>query len=175
MSEGVRSTHVRALLRGLDAVGLRAVELQRAVGVGDEVLADPDQFVPAATVHALWERAVACDPSPDLGLRVGAAVPAGAFDVYDYLMPACATLGDAMHAIARLHRVATTISRFVVAPLDERTVRVESVLLVPGVHPPPGARLRLQRAGAPPPPHRPLHGSGRHRAARPRPGVARAL
>lgn len=141
MIAGVRSTHVRALLAGLTAVGLDAAALARAAGVDPAVLADPEQFVPAGVVVELWRGAARVDASPDLGLRVGAAVPAGAFDVLDYLLPACATLGDAWRAIERLAKLATTISRFRIVPsapaASPAEVRVESELLVPAtfVHP----------------------------------------
>jgi len=95
-------------------------------------LDDPERWVPASSIHALWTAASELDRAPDLGLRVGACVPGGALDVLDYLLPACATLGDALVLVDRLHRIATTTSRFVVhAPPSGGEVRVESELRVP--------------------------------------------
>lgn len=134
MTVGIRSAHVRATLRGLEAVGLPAARLAREAGIDGPALDDPERYVPASEVHALWRAAAAADPASDLGLRVGASVPAGALDVFDYLLPACATLGEALVLVARLHRVATTTSQFhVVFAASGAQVRLESELRVPGV------------------------------------------
>lgn len=106
--------------------------LARRAGIDLAALDDPEHWVAASSIHALWTAASEVDRAPDLGLRVGAGVPTGAFDVLDYLLPACATLGDALVLVDRLHRVATTTSRFVVhAPPSGGEVRVESELRVP--------------------------------------------
>ncbi len=157
MSAGVRSAHVRAHLRGLAAAGLPAESLARAAGVDLAALDDPERWVPASAIHALWEAARRLDPSPDLGLRVGASVPAGALDVLDYLLPSCATLRDALVMVDRLHRIATTTSQFrVVDAPGGGDVRLESELRVPGVRIHPLGRdyvfavivLRLRRLDA---------------------------
>ena len=137
MSATVRSLNVRAALRGLEAVGLDATELARSVGIDEASLLDPERFFPAPTMRALFAAAAARDPSPDLGLRAGAAVPPGAFDVFDYLLPACDTIGQALELVDRLAGLGTTVSAFHLVRTPDGDARLESRLNVPGsdIHP----------------------------------------
>ena len=114
------------MLAGMHAVGLDPDALTAAVGFEAAHLTDPDRYLAASSVLDLWTRAARADEGDDLGLRVGAAVPVGALEVVDYLIPSCGTIGEAVEAIQRFSRVGTTNSHFRV----ERSPGAEEIHLV---------------------------------------------
>lgn len=137
MAATVRSTNVRALLRALDAVGLPGDELAREVGLDPASLVDPERYLSATCMSALFRLATTRDPSSDLGLRLGAAVPRGAFDVADYILAVCETVADALSLCVRLAGLGTTISGLRLVRQPGHDARLESVLYVPAtdIHP----------------------------------------
>lgn len=138
MPAGIRSVHVLASMRGMEAIGVPARELAARAGVDLARLSDPEHYVAAEKMHALWELASQAHGEPDCGLRVGASIPGGAFEVMDYLLPSCATVGQAFEAMVRFFQIATTTARYrLVDRPSEPVIRCESELLVPGtvIHP----------------------------------------
>ena len=88
-----------AMLAGLEALGFDADELLRTTGVSRRQLAEPFASVPDEVFGQLWMQAFSRDPSPDLPLRVGLAVPYGAFGLLDHLVGNSDTVGESLHSL----------------------------------------------------------------------------
>lgn len=96
---------VRNLLSELERRGADASTVRREAGFDESTLADPDSRLDTDRSFRAWEAAVAVTGEADLGLRVAAAQPAGAFDLLEYAFRASPTLGRAFEQLARYRRV----------------------------------------------------------------------
>lgn len=109
MFDDPTATHrdFRAVWSGMRASGvdLGAVEaaLELPVPVDD---AAPGQ-IDKRDVGLAWSAALAQTGDPTLPLKVGAAVPFGAYDVIDYLGAASATVGEGLRQLSRYFRLIT--------------------------------------------------------------------
>lgn len=110
------SLGVRGMLAGLEAVGLNGDRLLDGAGLERTVLDDPDGFVPITGVVRLWHGALREWGSDDLGLRVGAAVPFGTYQVLDYLIVSGPTVGDVLRQFPRYFRLGTDMARYELVP-----------------------------------------------------------
>lgn len=66
--------------------GADADALQRAVGLTDEQLRDPDGRVPIATMQRLWREATTATGDPYLSLRLGELVNPVSVGILAYVM-----------------------------------------------------------------------------------------
>ena len=120
------------MLAGFEALGLDASELLRAADIDDEQLADPDRYLPASLVFALWRAASERYAGPGLGLHTGASVPFGALEVMDYLTSSAPTLGEALRVAARYFAVGTLAVRYEIDE-QEDLVRFRMVVQTPHI------------------------------------------
>jgi AraC-like DNA-binding protein len=138
---GTPPTTIRAMLAGFSAIGLDGDALRRQAGLTDELLADPDRYVPAPIVFGLWRAATEHWARPGLGLHTGAAVPFGAYEVMDYLAASAPTLGHALRTVARYFSVGTLAVRYEIDDDDPvGPIRFRMVVRVPHA----GAALQLR-------------------------------
>jgi hypothetical protein len=112
----VGSAEVRALLGGLAALGFDAVALQRAVDLEPSLLHDPEARAPESMLLAMWLAAEATWDKGLLGLHAGSKVPAGAFEVLDYLAGASPTIGGSFRRLAEYSAIANTGLPYAIAP-----------------------------------------------------------
>jgi AraC-like DNA-binding protein len=104
----VGSAEVRALVRGLAALGFDTPALQRTVELEPSILDDPEARAPESILVALWLAAEATWDKGLLGLHAGSNVPAGAFEVLDYLAGASPTIGGSFRRLAEYSAIANT-------------------------------------------------------------------
>jgi AraC-like DNA-binding protein len=89
----------RAVLAGLEALGLDAAALGRAAGIGAAELAVPDGLLPGEAFGRLWQEAFRLAPHEELPTEVGLAIPFGAFGALDYLAGSSPTVEAAFHSL----------------------------------------------------------------------------
>jgi AraC-like DNA-binding protein len=109
-----------ALCLGFEGAGLELAPILAAAGLPGrpETLSD-DQLPPSPDGHrALWMAAMAARPEPVLGLRVGACVPWGAYDVIDYLAATCPDLRSGTTELARYFGLITPFLSLAVVDED---------------------------------------------------------
>jgi len=107
---------VRAGLIAFEALGIDTGRVRAGAGIRDPDLADPDRLLPSAVLYRMWEVADSLWSRPALGLRAGASVPVGAYEVLDYLLLTGATLADGFRGFAAYYALATRTARY---DLDE--------------------------------------------------------
>lgn len=98
----------RAILAGLDAVGLDAEEIRAAAGLSPEALGVVDGALPAATFERLWAEAFRRAPREELPAEVGLAIPFGSFGPVDYLASSSADVAAALASLAAWLRTVAT-------------------------------------------------------------------
>jgi len=108
----VGAVGVRAMLTAMADLGLDTAAIQSAAGFSPEELADADGLVPAAGFYRMWNAASEAWGRPGLGLATGRSVPAGAYEVLDYLLLTGSTLGEGMTDFARYFAVTTRTVRY---------------------------------------------------------------
>jgi AraC-like DNA-binding protein len=96
---------VHAIIRALDARGLRGMELALAVGVSQRALDDIRERVPQPTVTALWQRAVEVTADPCFGLHVPRHVTMSTFGALAYALSASRDLRSGLERIVRYQKV----------------------------------------------------------------------
>ena len=99
------ASHVRVIVDGLARLGHDTPRLLRDAGVNRDDLADPDGRIPCGVVGALVRGAIAEKPAPNLGTRIGAATPIGAFPLIDYLIVTTETVAHGLEQLARYFRL----------------------------------------------------------------------
>jgi len=97
----VSSLALRARLGALQSLHFDPSELCRRAGVDETALANPQHFLPEASIWNVWREAFADCGDPALGLRAGATVPFGAYGVLNYLSMSARTLGEGQAMLAR--------------------------------------------------------------------------
>ncbi|HUU33672.1 MAG TPA: AraC family transcriptional regulator ligand-binding domain-containing protein [Vicinamibacterales bacterium] len=123
-------TGVRAMLVAFRHLGLDGDAIARAAGMSFAALADADRLVPAGMLYRMWTLASEAWGRPGLGLAAGRAVPAGAYEVLDYLLASASTLGEGMTDFARYFAVATRTARYDIYP-DALGMACEMVWQIP--------------------------------------------
>ncbi|MCP5065426.1 MAG: AraC family transcriptional regulator [bacterium] len=118
------------MLAGFEALGLDAAELLRAADIDDELLADPDRYLPAPLIFGLWNAASERWNRPGLGLHTGANVPFGALDILDYITSSAPTLGGGLRVAARYLAAGTLAVRYEIDE-QEDLVRFRMVVQTP--------------------------------------------
>lgn len=106
--------------RGLDpAAAFQEAHLSPAA------LGSFDYRLPHASVRALWEAAARIAGDPWFGLRTGRDLPAGDYDLFDYLLSTSPTVGEGLERLVSYARLIYdhTNLRLVVEPGDARIVR----------------------------------------------------
>lgn len=94
---------LRVLANELDRQGLATDSILAQAGINRAQLDDVRNRVPHVSAIAAWQRAAAEHPS--IGLDAAASLPPGAFGVLEYAARSAETLGDALRALVRNHRL----------------------------------------------------------------------
>jgi len=95
-SDGGYRDHVntaRVFLEALVRLGYDRKELLRAAGVAGLPENDPHARVPCGVIGGMCGYAMRTRPVENLGMKVAAETPVGAFPLLDYLIVTCETVG----------------------------------------------------------------------------------
>lgn len=77
----------------------------RAAGIAPEALADPEGRIDLRHAFAFFTATCAATGDPHFGIRAAPLVPAGSMEALEYALRSCATIGDALRALARYYAV----------------------------------------------------------------------
>lgn len=114
---------VRPFADALERLGYDVRGTLAALGLRPEYLEDPDASVPAVVLDRLICGALEERRHPDLGARVAAVTPIGAFPLLDYLVVTTDTVGGALdHLVRYFHLVCAPLTLSLVH--DEDAVRL---------------------------------------------------
>ncbi len=122
---------IEAMLAGFEALGFDADELLRATGVSRRQLAEPFASAPDEVFGQLWTQAFSLDPSPDLPLRAGLAVPVGAFGLIDHLGGNSETIGESLHSLRLFFRLVASGVELAFEREDGDTVWIINQPMIP--------------------------------------------
>jgi len=96
---------IRTFLTAFDRLGFSTGVLLDAADLRDVDFDDPDVRVPCTATEALITAAIGQRPIANLGVRLAAETPIGAFPLIDYLVVTAETVGDGLHQLARYFRL----------------------------------------------------------------------
>jgi AraC-like DNA-binding protein len=99
------SSTLRVFVSGLARLGYETATLLSAAGVTAEQLEDPDGRVPCMSIPAVISHAMRTRPVKNLGIKVAAQTPIGAFQLLDYLIVTSENVGKGMQQLARYLRL----------------------------------------------------------------------
>lgn len=99
------ASQVRAFVDALGRLGYETHTVLRSAGVQLSDLEDPDGRISCAAVNALFARAMQERPIKNLGMRIAAETPIGAFPLVDYLVLTSACVGEGLTQLARYFRI----------------------------------------------------------------------
>ena len=102
------TVNARAMLAAFDALGLDAAAIRTEADIAHEALQDSDHELAIEKYAALWLSAQARWQRPNLGAHTGANVPNGAYQLLDYLVASCGTVGEGFSRLARYTRIVST-------------------------------------------------------------------
>ena len=100
------------LLDYANQAGMDRHELERAAGLTEAMLDDPDSRVPTICMRRLWSAVMKYDVDPTLGLRVGSAIRAAQMGLVGYTMYYSRDLDEALCHLARYSRILTEAVRY---------------------------------------------------------------
>jgi AraC-like DNA-binding protein len=119
----VPASPLRAFVDALARLGFDVRKLLASVGLSPGDLEDPDATVPSTALDRVLCTAVGERRHPDLGARLAAVTPIGAFPLLDYLVVTTDTVGGALDQLVRyFHLVCSPVSLEVVR--DARALRL---------------------------------------------------
>lgn len=95
---------IRAMVHVAAQHGLNVSELLGAVGLSEEVLENPDEFVSGEVERKLWSLLAERGP-PGFGVRAAKSLPRGAFRTLEYLVRASATFERGLERLVRFGSV----------------------------------------------------------------------
>jgi len=95
----------RAFLDVLGRLGYDRTQLIAACGLDSIDSNDPDARVPCEAIGEMFGYAMKMRPIRNLGARLAAETPMGAFPLLDYLAISCDTVSDAVRQLARYYRI----------------------------------------------------------------------
>lgn len=99
------SLTLRVFVTGLARLGYETASLLAAAGITEAQLADPDGRVPCISISAVVGQAMRTRPMSNLGIKVAAETPIGAFQLLDYLIVTCENVCQGMRQLARYLRL----------------------------------------------------------------------
>jgi AraC-like DNA-binding protein len=99
--------------------GLDRASLERAAGLAESDLSDPDARVPKTKLIALWKEIIRVVDNPLLGLKLGASVCARDIGLVGYIMAASNTLGNALRSLSRYGAIIADDVKFTLEPRGE--------------------------------------------------------
>lgn len=99
------SSTLRVFVSGLARLGYNTASLLLAAGVTAAQLDDPDERIPCTSIPAVIGEAMRSRPMSNLGIKVAAETPIGAFQLLDYLIVTCESVSQGMRQLARYLRL----------------------------------------------------------------------
>jgi AraC-like DNA-binding protein len=99
------SLTLRVFVTGLTRLGYDKSSLLSAAGITAAQLDDPDGRVPCMSFPAVIGHAMRTRPLTNLGIKVAAETPIGAFYLLDYLIVTCENVREGMRQLARYLRL----------------------------------------------------------------------
>jgi AraC-like DNA-binding protein len=99
------ASDMRAFVDALQRLGFDIDALLPAAGIDRAALDDPDGRIPCAAVDAMFGLAMRERPIRNLGARIAALTPVGAFPMIDYLVVTSDSVGAGLKQLARFHRL----------------------------------------------------------------------
>jgi AraC-like DNA-binding protein len=99
------SSTLRVFVTGLAGLGYDKAALLSAAGVTAAQMEDPDGRVPCMSIPALIGQAMRTRPTTNLGIKVAAQTPIGAFQLLDYLVVTCQKVSQGIRQLARYLRL----------------------------------------------------------------------
>jgi AraC-like DNA-binding protein len=134
LSLSVSVNALRPLVELLVSQGVDTAAMLLRHGVPRALLDDNDARVPHETMARLWDAAERLTGNPDLALHLVQQRPNGMFGLIDYVVEACATLGDALGKVAEMHRLVSDVTECELVQHDGRA-RLVLRPKVPGMDP----------------------------------------
>jgi AraC-like DNA-binding protein len=122
----------RAVLAGLDALGLDAEAIRAAAGIAPEALEPFDGQLSGEVFPRIWEEAFRRAPREELPTEVGLAIPFGAFGTLDYLAGSSPTVEAGFHSLQGHFRQVASLSLEVTRGPAGADVRVIAPRRFPG-------------------------------------------
>ncbi|WP_394826647.1 AraC family transcriptional regulator ligand-binding domain-containing protein [Pendulispora albinea] len=89
----------RAMLEGLELVGLDAEAIRAAAGIADRDLAIPGAHLTDEHFARMWKHAMTLCGRDSLAVEVAQRLPMGSFGIFDYLVASAGTVGEALEAL----------------------------------------------------------------------------
>jgi Arabinose-binding domain of AraC transcription regulator, N-term len=96
---------LRAFVGAFGRLGYNTTSLLAAAGLTPAQLEDSDSRVTCAALPTVIGEAMRTRPLKDLGMRVAAEIPIGAFTLLDYLIVTCENVSQGMKQLARYLRI----------------------------------------------------------------------
>jgi AraC-like DNA-binding protein len=95
----------RPVVSALEQRGIDPGPVLRTANLSREALASQDHRLPDANVSRLWEAGAAAARDPSFGVHVAETLPAGAFDIFDYLITSAPNVGEALARVCEHSRL----------------------------------------------------------------------
>jgi len=119
---------VLAARAAIDAIDKRDIDVElvlRAAQLSRESLASLENRLPHGSVGRLWEAAAVAAHDRSFGVHVAEALPSGAYDLFDYVLSAAATVGEGLARLADYVRLIYDHSNLhlVIEPRHARLIR----------------------------------------------------
>ena len=95
----------RVFLDALGRLGYDKRALLAAAGVDFSNSDDPDARVPCQAIGGMFGYAMRTRPLKNLGMKLAAETPIGAFPLLDYLIVTCETVAQGVHQLSRYFRL----------------------------------------------------------------------
>jgi AraC-like DNA-binding protein len=119
----VPANTIRVFLAALEKLGYPVEALLAQTGTRRADLAGPDADIPCAVLPRILDAAMRHRPIKDIGARLAAETPMGAFPLVDYLVVTSETVGTALGQLARYLRLTEAAYTLNPAP-DQVPIRV---------------------------------------------------
>ena len=107
--DSVRSSHpassARVFVAALERMGYCMEPLLEDTGISRADLDDPDARIPCAAWEAMFRKALELRPMKNVGMRLAAVTPIGAFPLIDYLMATSQNVGEGLARLAHYLRL----------------------------------------------------------------------
>jgi AraC-like DNA-binding protein len=97
--------NIRIFIEALERLGYDGDELLQAIQLRRSDFNDPDGRVPCSLVGAMFGRAMQERPLKNLGTRIAAETPIGAFPLIDYLVLTSESVGQGLRKLSQYFRL----------------------------------------------------------------------
>src|SRR5215510_9649222 len=104
-AETAAASNVRVYVAALERLGYDTEVLIKAAGLQRADVNDPDGCIPCSCINALFQQAMKERPLSNLGMRIAAETPIGAYPLIDYLVVTCETVGEGLKQLSHYFRL----------------------------------------------------------------------